>query len=118
MDSTEKLFPIASAAFRIGRHADNELPFADPSISRYHAQIKLLRDGSFQINDLDSMDCLFVNDERVSTAIIKYADSVEFRDVRMRFGIAQGEDALGGDKTLMVATSLPSLVSGQERGAA
>ena len=118
MDSTEKLFPITTAAFRIGRHADNELPFADPSMSRYHAQIQLLRDGSFQINDLDSMNGLFVNDQRVSTAIIKNADIVEFGDVRMRFGIAQGEDALGGDETVMVATSLPAPMSRQERGAA
>ena len=118
MDGTQQRFPITSAAFRIGRHADNELPLADPSMSRHHAQIQLRRDGDFQINDLDSMNGVFVNEKRVTTAVIKDADIVEFGDVRMRFGIAQGEDALGGDETVMVATSLPSSVSEQKRGAA
>ena len=69
-------------------------------MSRYHVQIQLLRDGSFQINDLDSMNGLFVNDQRVSTAIIKNADIVEFGDVRMRFGIAHEETLLAETKRL------------------
>ena len=56
--------------------------------------------------------------DRAALAIIKDADIVEFGDVRMRFGIAQGEDALGGDETVMVATSMPSSVARQKRGAA
>jgi outer membrane biosynthesis protein TonB len=114
-DGTGDRHPITSAAYIIGRHADNELPLADPSMSRHHAQIQLKRDGTFQITDLESMNGVFVNEKRVTSATIKEGDTVEFGDVRMKFNVAR-QDELGGDETVMVKTSMPA--KSQARGGA
>ncbi|MEM7408523.1 MAG: FHA domain-containing protein [Pseudomonadota bacterium] len=99
-------YPITSAAFRVGRHADNELPIHDPSISRHHAQIHRKRDGTFTIADLESMNGVFVNDERVQSAALSEGDLIELGDVKLRFTMLAA-DPLGGDETVMVRTHMP-----------
>lgn len=117
LDGSGERHAINSAAFRIGRHTDNELPLDDPSISRHHAQIQRKRDGSFSITDLESMNGVFVNDKRVSSASIKEGDLVELGDVRMRFSLMTREEP-GGDDTVMLRTALPGSRVLPDRGAA
>jgi len=99
-------YPINSAAYRIGRHADNELPINDPSISRHHAQIHRKRDGSFTISDLESMNGVFVNDERLPTSALKEGDLIELGDIKLRFTML-AIDMLDGDETMMMGTQVP-----------
>lgn len=101
-------YPITSAAFRIGRHADNELPLHDASISRHHAQIHRKRDGTFTISDLESMNGVFVNDKRIPTngSPLREGDAVELGDVKMRFTMLSA-DPLAGEETVVVRTVAP-----------
>jgi pSer/pThr/pTyr-binding forkhead associated (FHA) protein len=100
-------YPITSAAFRIGRHADNELPLHDASISRHHGQIHRKRDGTFTVSDLESMNGVFVNDKRVTTgAALREGDSLELGDVKMRFTMLSA-DPLAGEETVVVRTVAP-----------
>jgi hypothetical protein len=106
LDGSGERHSITSAAFRIGRHADNELPISDASMSRHHAQIQLKRDGTFLVTDLESMNGVFVNEKRITSSPVKHGDLVELGDVRMRFGVTK-QDSLRGDETVMVRTALP-----------
>ena len=99
-------YPINSAAFRIGRHADNELPIDDASISRHHAQIHRKRDGTFSISDLESMNGVLVNDQRLPTSPLVEGDLVDLGDIRLRFTML-AIDSLDGDETVMVRTHIP-----------
>jgi len=99
--------PIRSAAFRLGRHSDNDLTLNDPSISRHHAEIHRRRDGSFTITDLDSMNGVYVNGDQVKKATLRDGDSVELGDVGMRFHVYANE-APAGEETVMLKTAAPS----------
>ncbi len=99
-------YSVTSAAFRIGRHEDNELPIDDPSMSRHHAQIQRKRDGTFVITDLESMNGVFVNNKRVINAPLKEGDLIELGDARLRFTLMV-EQTLDGDETVMVRTAMP-----------
>ena len=109
-DGSKTRHAINTAAYRMGRHSDNELPLVDPSISRHHAEIYRRRDGSFTVADLDSMNGIFVNDERVKTATLSEGDLLELGDIGMRF-IVNREDDLPGEQTVMLRTVAPKDVA-------
>jgi diguanylate cyclase (GGDEF)-like protein len=56
---------IGRGAFQIGRSSRNELPIDQESVSRHHARITL-HARAYQIEDLQSTNGTFVNDERVA----------------------------------------------------
>ena len=97
---------IASAAFRIGRQADNDLVLQDTSISRHHAEIHRRRDGTFTVTDLDSMNGVFVNGKKQRSAAIADGDTVELGDLSMRFSINE-EEAAAGEETVILRTVVP-----------
>ncbi len=82
---------ITTPSMRIGRHKDNELRLEDPSISRYHAEVHRRRDGAFSINDLDSLNGIYVNDKQVKSSVLAEGDSVEVGDVRLSFTFSPGD---------------------------
>ncbi len=91
---------ITTASMRIGRHRDNDLRLEDPSISRHHAEVHRRRDGSFSINDLDSLNGIYVNDKQVKSSALAEGDSIEVGDVRLRFTFYPG-DVDGEEETVM-----------------
>ena len=98
---------MKSALFRIGRQAGNDLALEDASISRHHAQLERHRDGSFGIRDLESLNGVFVNGEKIAEATVADGDLLEIGDVALRF---RGEDSAdaAGDETVILRTRLPS----------
>lgn len=105
-DGTGERYAVTSAAYRIGRHSDNDLTIQDPSISRQHAEIHRKRDGSFTITDLDSVNGVFVNQQKISSAALADGDLVEMGDKAYRFNIQVNED-LGGEDTVVLKTMNP-----------
>jgi pSer/pThr/pTyr-binding forkhead associated (FHA) protein len=63
-DSTGRTHPLAAAATRIGRLADNDVVIDDTSVSRHHAVI-IDTGTSFVISDLRSANGVYVGEERV-----------------------------------------------------
>ncbi|MGW5388318.1 BTAD domain-containing putative transcriptional regulator [Nocardia sp. NPDC003963] len=66
---------VAHGGFRIGRMTDNDLILDDPKASRYHAQIKLGRAGLL-IEDLDSANGVFVNEQPIDSALLADGDAI------------------------------------------
>lgn len=56
---------------RLGRDSKNEISVPDPHISRTHAIVKVLPDGSLYVADDGSINGLFCGDERVPYAILR-----------------------------------------------
>lgn len=58
-------YRLTQPATVMGRGPNNDIVFADPEISRQHAQIVMGEDGAYSIKDLGSTNGLFVNGRRV-----------------------------------------------------
>lgn len=67
-------------ALTIGRHPSNQVQLSDPKVSGAHAVILRLRDGSFEIKDLDSTNGTVVGTKLIRSGIgtLKNGDRVTF----------------------------------------
>jgi hypothetical protein len=77
--------PIEKSPFRIGREPGNHLILNDSSVSRRHAEIVHNRDGVYSIQDLDSLNGVFVKDKRVKTAVLSEGCEIDIGDIRLTF---------------------------------
>jgi pSer/pThr/pTyr-binding forkhead associated (FHA) protein len=59
----------------IGRHTDADVRLALPDISRRHCRV-VFTDNRWQVFDLNSLNGLFVNGERVQQAVLNDGDTV------------------------------------------
>lgn len=71
----EQAFPLAAGGLRIGRDGDNDLVLSDPSVSRYHASVRL-EGETFWISDLGSTNGVLLNGERVHQAPLAIGDTL------------------------------------------
>ena len=106
-DGSGTRYPVMSALFRIGRHSDNDLVLNDGSISRHHAQLQRHRDGSFSLRDLESLNGVLVNGEKVEERALADGDLLEIGDIALRFR-AHGSSELSGEDTVILKTAMPS----------
>ena len=67
--------PVDHLPFSIGRSLDNDLPVADPRVSRYHALIKEI-DGEVCLVDLESTNGTLVNGEPIRQSVLGHADTI------------------------------------------
>ncbi|WP_328429871.1 ABC transporter ATP-binding protein/permease [Streptomyces sp. NBC_00443] len=68
--------PLPTRAVRIGRAADNDLVIDDLVVSRHHAELHALPDGTYEIADLGSHNRTYLNGAPVTTAPIGPGDIV------------------------------------------
>jgi pSer/pThr/pTyr-binding forkhead associated (FHA) protein len=66
---------LAKPAVLVGRHSDVELRLAYPDVSRRHCRL-VYADGVWQVQDLDSLNGLFVNGERMHEATLYEGDHI------------------------------------------
>ena len=67
----------------------NDVCVNHPSVSRQHAHIKR-RDDGYTVYDLQSLNGLYVNDERVSKSLLNEGDVLRLGDVAIRVGFGEG----------------------------
>ncbi|WP_330295016.1 ABC transporter ATP-binding protein/permease [Streptomyces sp. NBC_00503] len=71
------VLPLAArAAVRIGRAPENDLVIDDLVVSRRHAELRALADGTYEIADLGSHNGTYLNGARVDHAAIGEGDIV------------------------------------------
>ncbi len=76
---------------RLGRHPQSDVTLDDITVSRRHADIERLDDGTYEVRDAGSLNGTYVNGERVERAHLANGDEVQIGKFRMVF-----LDALGG----------------------
>jgi len=71
-------FPLREGTNTVGRHGDNDVTLPGRAVSRFHAEIRLEREG-WVIEDQGSSYGTFVNGERVrGSAALKNGDALRF----------------------------------------
>ncbi|CAL9345215.1 ABC transporter ATP-binding_permease protein [Streptomyces sp. enrichment culture] len=68
--------PLPARTVRIGRAADNDLVVDDLVVSRRHAELHALPDGTYEIADLGSHNGTYLNGRRVTRAPVGQGDVV------------------------------------------
>jgi diguanylate cyclase (GGDEF)-like protein len=71
-----QVLSVAQSPFTMGRHATNQLPIDDDSISRFHARF-VCEDGKYFVEDLGSRNGTFLQGKRVTRAEIRDDDWVQ-----------------------------------------
>jgi hypothetical protein len=76
--------PLQKRANRIGRAPDNDVCFSNSTVSSYHAEIHIRRDGEIFISDLGSSNGTFVNDKKINQEAVAFGAVIEIGEVRLR----------------------------------
>jgi pSer/pThr/pTyr-binding forkhead associated (FHA) protein len=84
---------------KIGRDNSNDIAINEPRISRNHAIITDLKDGTYEIKDLGSTNGTFVNGERITQIIIIPGDKVEVATCLVNWVAAFTEPETSGQFT-------------------
>ncbi len=105
-DGKETRYPITRTIWRIGRSKDNELTLNDTSLSRRHAEIHRNNNGTFDIIDLNSMNGVYINNEKIGKAELHEGDIVEIGDIFLRFTLLASDYSLE-ESTVMQKTKVP-----------
>jgi hypothetical protein len=74
-NSVLKEVPLGTRPVTIGRAPDNDIPIDNLAVSNYHARV-YVEAGSLVVEDLNSLNGLFLNDIRVERAMLKDGDSI------------------------------------------
>jgi pSer/pThr/pTyr-binding forkhead associated (FHA) protein len=59
---------IPDRVLRIGRAADNDVEILDLDVSRYHAELRRVGGGGFELTDAGSHNGTYVNGQRIITS--------------------------------------------------
>jgi hypothetical protein len=77
--------------WRVGRSRSSELRLNDTSVSRLHAEIRRDALGQYTVQDMESLNGVFVNGEPVEMAHLEESDRVEIGDVGFIFTLRDEE---------------------------
>jgi hypothetical protein len=79
-------FHLVDDVTYIGRSPDNHVSIPDGSVGKRHCSIQI-RDRSYQIEDLQSVNGVFVNGQKVLKAFLKDGDSIRLGSTEMQFRV-------------------------------
>lgn len=83
--------------WRIGRSSKNDLCIDDPSISRRHAEIRRDEDGYAQIVDLESLNGIYINNEKTGSRVLREGDRIEIGDIIFHYTVTDETAEQSGD---------------------
>jgi pSer/pThr/pTyr-binding forkhead associated (FHA) protein len=78
------LFPLNKSNTKIGRHPDNDLIINEPSVSRWHAELRF-EDGEFYIYDMGSRFGTFVNTIKIKRSLVQNGDTISMANSPVLF---------------------------------
>ncbi|MHC4647084.1 MAG: FHA domain-containing protein [Planctomycetota bacterium] len=90
-DSTINEFQFNSGPVYIGRHANSQIYLGHRAVSRQHAVIFQTQDGKWMVEDLDSTNKTFLNDEAIHKGEIKTGDVLRIVDFIIEVDLEQEE---------------------------
>jgi len=107
-DETKASYPITRTTCRIGRSKNNEITLRDNSVSRRHAEIHRDQGDEFTLIDLNSLNGVFVNDEKIGRYKLQEGDIMEIGDINLRFTLLPTDYQIE-ESTVMQDTKVPSV---------
>ncbi|MFT5426903.1 MAG: hypothetical protein ACI9ZT_001851 [Gammaproteobacteria bacterium] len=107
-DETKARHPITRTTCRIGRSKNNEITLRDSSVSRRHAEIHRDQGDVFTLIDLNSLNGVFVNNEKIGRYKLQEGDIMEIGDINLRFTLMP-TDYQFEESTVMQDTKIPSV---------
>jgi hypothetical protein len=85
MDGSDLRFEIKERNITIGRHSENDFQLEDDSVHRHHAVFHMLPGQSPIITDLDTVNGVVVNGQRVAKAELRSGDVISLGETSFRF---------------------------------
>jgi pSer/pThr/pTyr-binding forkhead associated (FHA) protein len=79
-DGDTREFQFSEGPISIGRVAGNQVLLPGRTVSKQHAVISLTDDGKWQVEDMDSANKTYLNDEAIHKAEIKTGDSIRITE--------------------------------------
>lgn len=104
-------FQFRRGPIYIGRHIHSQIFLPGKAVSRQHAVIFNTPDGKWFIEDLDSANKTYLNDEMVQKAEIKTGDTVRITDFTVEINLEEGS---GGEKSIHLEDTLVTPVGGPQ----
>ena len=98
-------FRFSKGPIHIGRHAHSQVFLPDRMVSRQHAVIFATRDGKWVVEDLDSANKTYLNEEAIDKAEIKTGDCLRIADFTIEITLEADIDA---DKAIHLEDTLIS----------
>ncbi len=87
---------IMAFPWRIGRSSKNDLCIDDPSVSRRHAEIRRGQDGHALIVDLESLNGIYINNQKTTNQALREGDRVEIGDIVFSYTLEKEADDNAG----------------------
>ena len=92
-------FALSAKRCTLGREQDNNVVLDDLSVSRHHAEIARDPNGDFSINDLNSLNGILVNGQKVDATDLSHGDRLEIGDLVLRFKLSKAPTPIAADLT-------------------
>jgi len=96
-------FQFAKGPVHIGRHADSQIFLPDRVVSRHHAVIFSTTNGKWMVEDLDSANKTYLNNNAIHKAEIKTGDILRITDFTIGINL---EDDTIADKPINLEDTL------------
>lgn len=97
-----QMFPIQGSMV-VGREPDCDLMLSDKLLSRHHARL-WIEDNELKVEDLDSANGTFLNDERITVASAQAGDEIRFDTAAFRVIAPQVQVQADDNKTQIRST--------------
>jgi len=91
-DSTINEFQFGRGPIYIGRHLNSQIFLRDRAVSRQHAVIFQTEDGKWMVEDLDSANKTYLNDDAVHKAEVKTGDILRICDFTIEIDLEEDAD--------------------------
>ncbi len=92
-NGTTKEFQFSEGPVSIGRKSSNQIPLPGKTVSKQHALISINEDGRWMVEDLDSANETYLNDEAIHKAEIKTGDVLCIADFTIEIDLGEGAGA-------------------------
>ena len=86
-------FRFKKGPIYIGRHANSQVFLPDRAVSRQHAVLFRTQDGKWMVEDLDSANKTYLNDEVIHKAEIKTGDCLRITDSTIEVNLESDIDS-------------------------
>lgn len=101
-------YPITKNNWKIGRKKNNDLRLKHISVSRFHAEIHIYKNDVFDIVDMNSINGVYVDCEKVETRNLNEGDIIKIGKYSFKFTRSLLDDYVEeNDHTVMQETQEP-----------